>query len=242
MEQPLLITGGTQGIGRALVDHYRMRARVLTCGRDEASINELNALEGVEAIRCDLTIPEERLALIQWAERHSLAGVINNAAVQEPLVVDHADAARVEREVQLNLLAPLAIGHALLSRIEVGGFIANLSSGLAYVPFRRAPVYAATKAALSMYTRSAQLQPSRVRWVEVILPMVDTAMTRGRGRGKIPASLAALQIARGIEAGRPRVHVGKARMLPLVLRTVPSLLGRMLNQDAPKLPATSVEI
>ena len=48
-------------------------------------------------------------------------------------------------------------------------------------------------------------------------------MTRGRGRGKITAQAAALQIVRGIEAGKREIFVGASALLRVVSRISPAL-------------------
>jgi hypothetical protein len=91
-----------------------------------------------------------------------------------------------------------------------------------------------------MYTRSAALQRPGARLVEVVLPLVDTRMTAGRGTRKLSPAEAAEQIHQGITRGDAVVRVGQTRLLPLLLRTAPGLLTRLMNRvDAPA-PATAL--
>jgi uncharacterized oxidoreductase len=248
----VLITGGTHGVGRALVEKYaRAGWRVATCARREA---ELRALErevpGVQGFVCDVASAEGRRQLVEEVRRRvgPLHALINNAGIQHSYPVSSAEGLeeRLEEEVRINLVAPLALGHLVLDEVvSRGGFIANVSSGLAYIPKARSPVYCATKAGLSMYTRSALLQRPEVRFVEVVLPLVETRMTAGRGRGKLSPEEAAEQIHDGIASGARVVHVGKARLLPFMMRLAPGLLARVMNrEDAPRptseLPAGGV--
>ncbi|HEX8697902.1 MAG TPA: SDR family NAD(P)-dependent oxidoreductase [Myxococcaceae bacterium] len=236
----VLITGGTQGVGRALVEKYAREGwRVATCARRE---EELRALEqhvpGVRGFVCDVGDARERRQLLAAVRRElgPVYGLINNAGIQHAYAVAlaEADEERLEEEVRINLVAPLALGHLAMAEVaSQGGFIANVSSGLAYVPKARSPVYCATKAALSMYTRSAELQHPGACFVEIVLPLVETRMTHGRGRGKLSPAAAAEQIFEGIASGAPVVHVGKARLLPLLLRLAPGLLTRLMNREDP---------
>lgn len=236
----ILVTGGTAGIGQALVRHYYEEGwRVVTCGRDPERVMALQeALPGVRCVTADLATPEGRRALRDTVVQQvgTLDGIINNAAVQYSYHVASGEhhLHELEHELAVNLLAPIALGHLLLPSLSgTPAFIANVSSGLAYVPLHRAPVYCATKAALSHYTRSVRGQLPRVRWIEVLLPLVDTRMTAGRGRSKLSAADAARQIAAGIAHGRHTIRVGKAKLLPWLLWVAPALLARLMNRGQP---------
>ncbi|NMO15598.1 SDR family NAD(P)-dependent oxidoreductase [Pyxidicoccus fallax] len=248
----VLITGGTHGVGRALVEKYAREGwRVATCSRREEELRTLEReVSGARGFVCDVGRAEERRRLLEAVRREvgPVQGLINNAAIQHAYGVSEAGALedRLDEEVRINLVAPLALGHAVLAEVASrGGFIANVSSGLAYIPRSRSPVYCATKAALSMYTRSALLQRPGARFVEVVLPLVDTRMTAGRGSGKLSPAATAEQIHDGIASGASVVHVGKTRLLPFLLRVAPGLLARVMNrEDAPRhtaeLPAGGV--
>ena len=113
----------------------------------------------------------------------------------------------MEAEVAINLMAPALLAHAVLPALRRHGkqaAIINISSGLAYLPKEQSALYCATKAGLSNFTQSLryQLEQEGVLVSEVILPLVDTPMTKGRGMGKITAATAAQAILAGIENRR----------------------------------------
>lgn len=241
----ILITGGTSGIGRALVARYHADGwHVLTCARSIAALNQLQTqFSGITTIPCDLADSGERRALLRYVQEriNGLDGLINNAGVQMSYGFASGawHAAALDTEVAANFIAPVDLGHLfaplLVSRT---GFIANITSGLAYVPKGRSPVYAATKAALALYTRSVRYQRPEVRFVEVVMPMVDTPMTAGRGRGKLTPSEAARQTQEGIAAGQSTIWVGKARFIPLINRFFPGIFARLMNSgDAGDVPS-----
>jgi uncharacterized oxidoreductase len=68
-----------------------------------------------------------------------------------------------------------------------------------------------------------------IRVTDVILPLVDTDMTGCRGHGKITAAAAATAIIAGIRRASPEVYVGKARLLPALMRLAPGLAYRTLR-------------
>jgi uncharacterized oxidoreductase len=59
--------------------------------------------------------------------------------------------------------------------------------------------------------------------------MVDTDMTRGRGRGKISPERAAASIVEGLRRGRVGIYVGKSALLRRLMGLAPSLAYRTLR-------------
>ena len=97
-------------------------------------------------------------------------------------------------------------------------------------------MYCATKAALHSASQSLryQLEKTQVRVAEVLLPLVDTAMTKGRGSGKITAEAAARDIITGMGTKRDEIYIGKARLLPPILRLAPGIVKKMLKGSGSK--------
>ena len=244
-DRTILITGATRGIGRELTGQLLgLGAHVVAVGRDHEQLTALTDAHGdrVTAWAVDLADPVAVDALVhQLPGRHpALSMVINNAGVQTitNLFTDDADALRtvLRREIAVNLDAVVALCTALLPHLreQPSAAIVNLTSGLALAPKASAPVYCATKAAVRAFTRTLRYQcqdtAPHIRVTDVILPLVDTDMTRGRGDGKITAEAAATAIIAGIRRGSPEVYVGKARILPALMRLAPALAHRTLRR------------
>ncbi|MBG0568363.1 SDR family oxidoreductase [Actinoplanes aureus] len=243
-KQTALITGATRGIGRALTDQLIADgARVLAVGRDRDRLAALTAGHGDRVVpyHADLADPAAVDALLDAVvERHpELTIVINNAATQAHTDFLAGDAYRIRpalrREIAVNLDAVVAISTGLLPllRQRPAAAIINLTTGLAMAPKRAAPVYCATKAGVRTFTRALRYQCERgaphVRVSEAMMPLVDTDMTRGRGTGKITASAAARAVLDGLRRDSPEIYVGKARLLPALMRVTPALGYRMLR-------------
>ncbi|MEV4807365.1 SDR family NAD(P)-dependent oxidoreductase [Nonomuraea sp. NPDC049421] len=240
-----LITGGSTGVGLALAAELLRRGceRVALCGRDPHRLAGARYALGADVLTvpCDLTEPDDRSRLLTVVEKEwgGLDLLVNNAAVQ--IETDHLAGATpaalrsVSDEIETNLTAPVLLTLRALPALRASGHAAvvNIGSGLALAPKRAAPVYCATKSALSTYTRALryQLQDSgaRIQAVEVVLPLVDTDMTRGRGSGKISPQRAAEAIVHGLAENRSEIYVGKARLLPFLMRLAPSIPRRMLR-------------
>ncbi len=228
-----LVTGGSSGIGEALVRALAAAgARVLTCGRNEAAL----ARSGAETLACDLATRDGRASLVEWVGKQTdaLDLLVHNAGVQHEVRIDpDLDEDAVEQEIATNLLAPIALTAALLPLLERGRepVVVQLSSGLAIAPKASAPVYCATKAALSNFSRGLrfQLEPKGIRVVDVVTPLVKTPMTAGRHDGAMEVDDFVAKLLRGLAAGKDEIYVGKARLLPALLRLAPNRARNVLR-------------
>ena len=244
-DRTALVTGATRGIGLELTAQLvDLGAHVVATGRDPGQLQSLTDRYGdrVSPYPADLADPAAVDALAQHvSERHpGLSVVVNNAGVQTTtdLFIDDPVALRplLRQEVAVNLDAVVVLCTGLLASLsrQPSAAIVTVTSGLALAPQASAPVYCATKSAVRTFTRALRYQceehAPHVRVTEVVLPLVDTDMTKGRGRGKITAAAAAQAVVAGIRRGSPEVLVGKAKMLPALMRLSPSLGYRALRR------------
>jgi uncharacterized oxidoreductase len=82
----IVITGGTSGIGRELVERFvGLGNSVITCGRRKERLEELKArFPALAVFPCDVNAEGERKGFADWvAKNHPLANVlVNNAGIQ----------------------------------------------------------------------------------------------------------------------------------------------------------------
>lgn len=239
-QRKVLVTGGTAGIGAALVEMLLQKGcQVIVCGRQESVLNAMAARPGVFPIRCDLSNPQDVLRLAnQVREKHpDLSVLFNNAGVQHEIKIVGTDTSRLQEisayETRVNFAAPVALTLQLLdmlSRQPVAAIV-NITTPLTLSPKKSSPFYCATKAALRSFTKSLRFQLEsdcpNVRLIEVQPPLVDTAMTVGRGTGKITPREAAAGIIKDIEHGKLEIYVGKAKLMFLLHRWIPSVAERI---------------
>lgn len=237
-----LVTGGSRGIGLELARSLASRGvRVAVCSRAEGPPEGLEGFGSqVRHFGCDLSRPDEVEALArrvrtEWGAPDIL---VNNAGVQfnhdwaETSPDDRARWARTELSV--NMLAPTLLTALFLDDLRAAdpGVVVNVTSLLALSPKSSAPVYSASKAALRSFTRALRWQldgSAPVRVVEVIPPMVDTAMTAGRGSKKMQPADAAERIVQGLERDETEIHLGVARFVHTLSRVAPVLATAILK-------------
>lgn len=241
----ILLTGGSRGIGRALLGRLVAAGagRVLIVGRDAVRLSAAAAdfTGRVEPLTADLSQPAEtdRLLAMIPAVAPDLSILINNAGVQAltDLIRDGGPALVpvLRAEVETNFNATIALTTGLLPLLgrQPAAMIVNVTSGLALAPKQSAPVYCATKAGIRAFTKALRQQARRnephLRVVEVLPPLVDTDMTTGRGRAKISAEACAAEILAGMQADRAEILVGKTKLLRLIQGISPSLADYIMR-------------
>lgn len=237
-----LVTGGSAGIGRQIaIQLARNGATVLIVGRDHSRLQEVVAMfpQAVSALPADLStaagVDQVVAALVR--DHPDLCLLINNAAIQSPLDLtaggSSLPAIRAEIGVNFDAVVALAVGLLPVLADNRPAAIVNLTSALAIAPKAAAPVYCATKAAVRNFSRGLRYQCEDAAFgvsvIEVVMALVDTGMTQGRGKGKISPDEAARHVIRAIELGRKEVWVGATRIIKALHRISPRLAERVLR-------------
>lgn len=237
----ILITGATAGIGEALLQKFLdLDNEIIAVGRNESKLEALaKADKRVIPFKCDISKQEalEQLILFIEQEHTDLNILINNAGIQYNYNFEneHQLLFKVEHEISVNLLAPLKLITLLLPTLQLNdnSAIVNISSGLAIVPKAQAPVYCGTKAAIHILSKSLRYQLDRIKVFEIIPPIVDTAMTAGRGKGKISPEQLVNEFIRAFERDEYEVNIGKVKLLRIINRISPSLADSIMKGITP---------
>lgn len=176
----ILITGGASGIGLGLTQRFiEENNTVIICGRRESVLAKVKAkFPSVITKVCDLSSETERKALYEWiAENHSdLNVLINNAGIQKWVSVTDADFYEsMKSEISTNIEAPLHLT-SLFIHLPSLTTVMNVTSGLAFSPFAKVPVYSATKAFFRSFTLSLRhiLKAKNIEVIEIIPPALNT--------------------------------------------------------------------
>jgi uncharacterized oxidoreductase len=169
----VLVTGGASGIGLGLAERFARGAERLREAKEK--------IPGLHTRGADLSSDAGREELAGWAVREfpRLNVLVNNAGIQVHLPANEpAQWQRFREEIAVNFEAPVHLSLLLLPHLRAleRAAIVNVTSGLAFAPMAKVPVYGGTKAALHSFTVSLrhQLRDTPVEVVEIVPPAVDT--------------------------------------------------------------------
>ncbi len=224
----ILITGGGSGIGRGLAAAFhQLGNQVLITGRREDALRAVcGAHPGMRHFLMDVADPQSVHASMREILREfpAVNCVFNNAGVQHAhRLGGELDETAVAAEIDTNFLGAILVASDAVAHLKQreNAVLVNVSSGLAFVPLARFPVYCATKAALHSFTMSLrrQLQGSGVKVVELIPPYVATDLGGPRkqpsphGPQPMPLDSFITQAMQGLATDEDEIAVGDAQGL-----------------------------
>ncbi|WP_030607532.1 SDR family oxidoreductase [Streptomyces fulvoviolaceus] len=194
-----LVTGGSRGIGRALVSalYERGAKKVYATARDPRTVTHPDAVP----LALEVSDPASVAAAAEQAQDVTL--LINNAGTSVNANFLDAPVEDVRREFETNFYGPLLVTRAFVPVIERngGGHILNVHSVLSWLGIGNS--YSASKAALWSQTNSLRLdlKPRGIEVTGLHVGYVDTDMTAKIDAPKVTPESVAAQALDGIESG-----------------------------------------
>jgi 2-hydroxycyclohexanecarboxyl-CoA dehydrogenase len=186
-----VITGGANGIGRALaLAAAAAGVSVVVCDRDEPAMASLREEDQrIDTRRLDVSDRESVFQTFGGIEGHygAIDGLVCAAAIQPRVQVQDTKPETWRQVVDINLNGVVWCYQAVIGGMKARrrGSIVAFSSGLAHQGWPEASAYAATKAALIAFVKSAakEVADHRVR-VNLIWPgVIDTPQYRAANAG-----------------------------------------------------------
>ena len=130
--RPILVTGGTTGIGRAAVELLATRGhQVYATVRKDSDFEELNKIENVEAVKLDVldNVQIEKLVEFVKNKGKGLFAVVNNSGVTDMIAINEMEDDDFDYIMRVNLYGPFKVTKALHEFIiESKGRIINIGS------------------------------------------------------------------------------------------------------------------
>jgi len=163
-----VVTGGNSGIGYATAKELKSQgASVVITGRDSDKV-QLAAKElGVKGIIADVIsiVAIEKLVEQVKSDFGKVDVLFVNAGIFQPAPVGQISEDMFDHQMGINFKGAVFTTERFLPILNDGASIINLSSVNAYTGMPNTAIYAASKAALNSYTRTAatELAPRKIR-------------------------------------------------------------------------------
>lgn len=188
MQEVLIITGGSKGIGKGIIAAYLSHGvQVFSIAR---TVNAELSKDGVTQVTLDLTrteqIEPELLKIFNLLDKEKVSKItlINNAGTLGQIgSLDKLNTTTIEQAIRLNTITPFILSSAFIRYLqnwEAKKTIVNITSGAALKPYFGWSVYCSSKAAVNMLTQTIAVEQAGVAngvKVLAIAPgVVDTDM------------------------------------------------------------------
>lgn len=186
MENVLIITGGSKGIGLGLTKEYHKNGyRIISISR-----TKIEKLDSVEQYQCDITniekIEETLVEIFSQLDDKATKNItlINNAGnLGQVNTLEHIEPSDIQYTISVNLIAPLIINSQfikLTKNWKCKKQIFNISSGAAINAYESWAMYCTSKAGVDMMTKVVSKEQNDIEngvsIVSIYPGVVDTDM------------------------------------------------------------------
>ncbi|MEW2555871.1 SDR family oxidoreductase [Streptomyces zhihengii] len=192
------VSGAGTGIGRSTAWAFAAEgARVVAIGRRAGLLEETAAgYDRIVPLAADITAEggPDRIIRAVLDAHGRLDVLVNNAGIVRSGALGTLTPETIAVQLATNLVAPILLAQAALPLLEkAGGVIVNVSTSVGQRAWPGSSVYAATKTALELLTRSwaVELAPRGIRVVAVAPGAIDTPI--GDHQGLTPERMAAVR-------------------------------------------------
>lgn len=187
----ILVTGASSGIGRAIaIVCSQMGATLILTGRNEARLSETFSLlegENHQQIAADLINATDMEKLVESLPK--LDGLVNNAGIANPLVLQLTEENDVNEIFKVNTLVPVHLTRLVLQhkKLNKGASLVYISSingnNCTYIG---SSVYAASKSALTGFMKGVALElaPRGIRANCINPGMIETDLLKSGNIGE----------------------------------------------------------
>jgi 3-oxoacyl-[acyl-carrier protein] reductase len=182
----VLLTGASRGLGKLIaLELGRRGARLALVARDQKGLDEVCLLVGSDraiAISADLFNLDGIRAAVEATYAHfgRVDVLINNAGMTNSFEFLKAEPEALARTVDLNLRAMVVLTRLVAERMAAqhSGHIVNMTSLAGVVGLTGEATYAATKAAVRLFTFSLrkELAPHGIKLTEMLIGPTETEL------------------------------------------------------------------
>ena len=156
--------------------------------------------------------------------------LINNAGIQNWMNISDSDFyQKASSEISINVIAPVHLTNLFINLNSLDTII-NVTSGLAFVPLSKVPVYCASKAFFHSFTISLRhiLKLKNIEVIEMIPPALNTDLGgKGLHDGQPPVSDFINAVFQQMKEGKTELTFGFSEMM---VKATPGIINATFNR------------
>ncbi len=219
----ILITGGASGIGLEMAKQLLANGNtVIITGR---SLDKLEAVKkefpAINYYQGDVSDAASVHALYEKVSKDfpHLNVLINNAGIMKAINFNDASTEGICDEINTNLNGPIYMTQEFLPLLkkQKESAVVNVSSGLAFITFDRAPIYSASKIGIHAYTKTLRLhlKDTSVKVFELAPPKTNKPLFgRTTAQGEKQNKMPEMPVPEVVEAMIKGIRKDKFEILP----------------------------
>ncbi len=162
MEQWVVVSGGTSGIGLAAAKELSVAGfKTLLLGRNEEKGRKAESLvEGAAFISCDVTKEKEIEKVVSFLkEKGNLKGLVLSQGIYKEALLENTTEEMVKEMFEINVFGSIRLTKVMIPFLREGkGSIVAVASDAALQGNVQCSLYGATKGALTSFIRSLSLE------------------------------------------------------------------------------------
>lgn len=192
MSKNILVTGGTKGIGRAIIERFASEGfDIFTCSRNEKDLSDLERdfytkfpNQQITVRKVDMSIKEEVIAFADEVKKIAIPDVlVNNAGIFLPGSIHSEPEGNFELMMQTNLYSAYYLTRSFTAEMikRNSGYIFSIGSIAGLTAYANGGSYAISKWAMLGFTKCLrqELKDSNIKVTSVLPGATFTASWEG---------------------------------------------------------------
>lgn len=190
MKKAVLITGGSEGLGKAIASRLALNNQVVICATDEDKLKSAAKEIGCEYVVCDVTKCDqvEKLVAEVMQKYKRIDVLINNAGIWTEGELDTNTPEQIQKLIEVNTLGTMFFSRAVVPfmKNQKKGLVINIISQAGLYGKAERSVYQTSKWAITGFTKSLEMELSKygIKVTGVYPGKMNTAIFESAGYKK----------------------------------------------------------
>lgn len=190
MNQVVVVTGGSEGLGYAIAKLLSPEYKVLILGLDQVNLAKTAKELGCDFFVCDVSDNSQVETVVGTIidKYHRLDVLVNNAGIYTAGFLEDCPPETIKRVIEVNTLGTMYMARAVIPQMkkQKAGTIINIISQSGLYAKPQSSVYRASKWALTGFTKClcVELAPFNIRVTGVYPGEIQTNLFKNAGKDR----------------------------------------------------------